>query len=440
MKFLTSLTLFLFSLGMNPIQVCAQKQTDKELIVNLNDEGTHYLKTTITAQIWARYNQNNPGSTLSGFASDQQTDIGIRRMRSQIFGKISNRVFFYTQFGINNFNVNAARKPALFLHDVVAEYALNKRTVQMGMGLSGWTGFARYSSPAIASFLGLDAPIYQQSTNDATDQYLRKFSFYMKGKMGKIDYRVVASKPMWAQNSTVIKPISLNSDFSYQPAYIQYSAYFMYQFWDEESNLTPYLAGTYRGSKSIFNIGAGFQYQQNAMWHWRDEVKKDTILENMRHLAADVFYEQPLGEKGASVSAYFCIALMDYGKNYIRNNGPMNPADAGTTDLHNFNGGGNLYPMYGSGNIYFTQFGYQFPANVFKKENGELQVYMMLMNAGFNRLNQNMLLYDIGSNWYIDNNRAKLTFDYQNRPVYDQTDLRVNSHRGMFVLQYQIAI
>ena len=55
----------------------AQSKTDKELRMNLNDEGTHYLKTTFTAQLWGRYTDMNPGSTIGGFAIPNNFDIGI---------------------------------------------------------------------------------------------------------------------------------------------------------------------------------------------------------------------------------------------------------------------------------------------------------------------------------------------------------------------------
>ncbi len=455
MRYLLS-CLLLIGYGLTTSKVSAQTKPDKELRFNLNDEGTHYIKTTFTAQVWARYNQSNPGTTVGyNYASpipgttinntlqDQTFDLGIRRMRSQIYGKISDKVFFYTQFGINSANNTGARKPGLFFHDVVAEYHFTPRALQMGMGLTAWTGFARFSSPGIASFLGYDAPLFQQSTNDVTDQFLRKFSVYAKGKISKLDYRLIATTPMSAQNSTAIKNISLNSDFSYQPAKMQYSGYFMYQFLDEESNVIPYLAGTYLGKKKVLNIGAGFQFQQDAMWHYGDTSAsaKQIIQQNMMHLAVDVFYDHPLGEKGAAISAYACFAKMDYGKNYIRNFNPMNPADAAVLgSYNNFNGGGNLFPMYGTGTVLYGQFGYLLPSTITGEKNGQLQPYVMVMDASYERLNQQMLLYDVGINWLIDGSRAKISLDYQNRPIYNSTDLKVSSRKGMAVLQFQIAI
>lgn len=109
----------------------------------------------------------------------------------------------------------------------------------------------------------MDAPLFQQATNDATDQFLRKLSIYGKGKVGKLDYRVAVSKPMVIENSTLYtNKISTHSDFSRISPKLQYQGYFMYQFFDKESNQLPYTVGSYLGKKRVFNIGAGFIYQK----------------------------------------------------------------------------------------------------------------------------------------------------------------------------------
>lgn len=415
---------------------------DRELKMNLNDDGSHYLKATFTAQLWARYNQSNPGTTLFGENAPETFDLGIRRARTQVFGKIHDKVFLYTQFGINNFNTNAARKPGIFFHDIVAEYQLTPRSLQLGMGLSSWTGPARFSSPAVASILGVDAPLYQQTTNDATDQFLRKFSIYGKGKISKLDYRLVLTTPMAAQQAgtSVVKTINVNSDFSYKPAKLQSSGYFMWQFLDEESNLTPYMAGSYLGKKHVFNIGLGYQYQPNAMWHYTDTAvsSRKVVEEDMLHLNADVFYDAPLGQKGAAISAYAAFSKLNYGKNYMRNLGPMNPADAASSK--SLGGGGTAIPMYGTGNVFYAQTAVILPNNLVPEKYGKVQPYLMYMHANYERLKDPMQVFDAGLNYLIDGNRAKLTLDYQNRPVFNPADAKQNGRRNAVILQFQIAI
>jgi hypothetical protein len=411
----------------------------KELKFNFNDDGSHYFKATFTGQVWLRYNQSNPGSTVGGFAKDETYDIGLRRVRSQLFGKISDKIFFYSQIGINNFGYNSARRPGIFFHDVVTEYYVTPQALQIGAGLTAWTGFARYSSPGVASFLAYDAPLYQQSTNDANDQFLRKLSVYAKGKLGKLDYRVILSDPMLVDGSIpVVRPINTNSDFSYLPPKFQTSGYFMYQFLDEESNLTPYTVGTYLGKKSVFNIGAGFQYQPDAMWHHDNAVNRDTIREDLLAYSIDAFYDRPVGTNGAAITAYAAASYTGYGKNYIRNNGAMNPATAasGTT----LNGGGSAFPTYGTGTVFFAQAGYLLPKPLLGEKAGQLQPYVDATFAQYDRLKSDLLIWNAGVNWLIDGSRSKITLNYQSRPVFSNTEFKETTRKSMVVLQFQVAI
>ncbi len=420
------------------MQLFAQTKPYRELKMSLNDDGSHYIKATFTAQVWMRYNESNPGTTVNGFDKPQTYDIGLRRVRSQIYGKITDKVFFYTQIGINNFDYNSARKPGIFFHDVVTEYYVTPRALQIGAGLTAWTGFLRYSAPSVASILSYDAPLYQQSTNDINDQFLRKFSIYAKGKLGKMDYRFIIANPMLVDPTiTTVKPISVNSDFSYKPPQLQSSGYVMYQFWDEESNLIPYMAGNYLGKKNVFNIGAGFQYQPDAMWHYGSATIKDTIMQNMLNYGVDVFLDHPVGDKGSAITAYAAASYSDYGKNYVRNNGAMNPAPGTGTS---FNGGGSAFPMVGTGTTYFGQVGYLLPKSFLGDKNGQLQPYADLTLSQFDRLHDNVVMWDAGVNWLIEGHRSKFTLNYQNRPVFTNNDLKESTRKGMVILQFQIAI
>ncbi|MBX7205081.1 MAG: hypothetical protein K1X81_06620 [Bacteroidia bacterium] len=418
----------------------AQTKPDRELKMNLNDSGTHYMKATFTGQIWARYNESNPGTTVGGFEKSNTFDIGLRRVRAQFFGKVHDKVFVYTQVGINNVSYNTPRRSPIYFHDVLAEYYITPKSLQMGMGLTAWTGFSRFASPAVATIMGYDAPLFAQATNDATDQFLRKFSVYAKGKLGKFDYRIIASTPMEARNSTVIKTISTNSDFSFRPAKLQTGGYLMYQFFDQESNLTPYMTGTYLGKKKVFNIGIGAQYQPDAMWHWNNTTQKDTVTEAMFHYAADLFYDRPVGDKGAAISFYATWMHMGFGKNYVRNLGAMNPGDSIAAGKSSFNGTGSAYPMIGTGSIAYAQLGFLLPKNALGEKCGQLMPYVMITHSNFDRLKQPLNTFDAGVNYFIDGHKAKLSLNYQNRPVVNATTLKEYTRKNMIVLQFQVAI
>ena len=402
----------------------------------LNEDGSNYIKFTFLTQAWLRSAEYNPGTTINGVAKSSGTDIGIRRYRVQLYGQLTDRVFAYGQFGENNFNNIADRKEGFFVHDAYGEYAVDKTRFSLGAGLSGWSGLTRFASPSAGSILGLDAPIYQQTTADATDQFLRKLSVFAKGKLGKLDYRIQMVQPMAIQKSAGYNPanaIGQNAMFSGDPPKMQYNGYFMYQFQDQESNLTPYTTGTYLGKKKVFNIGAGFIYQKDAMWRL-NETATDTIHNNMLHLAADVYYDAPVGDKGQAISLYGSVTVSDYGKNYLRNGGPMNPAN-GNSDPSVLNGGGTAFPMYGTGTIGYMQAGYKFRDNLIGTTT--LMPYASVQYAKYERLNDGMAYVDAGVNWLLAGHTSKFTLSYQNRPLYDTLG-DSTGNKSAVVAQYQV--
>ncbi|WP_460544465.1 hypothetical protein [Echinicola sediminis] len=414
----------------------------KELRFNLNKDGSHYVKGTFLNQIWLRYTQANPGSEVYGNSDDHLMDIGLRRTRIQVFGQLTDRVFFYTQFGQNNLSYNSPRKQGLFFLDALGEYKVLAEKLSLGAGLTGWNGLSRYSSPSVGSILSVDAPLYQQATNDVNDQFVRKFSVYAKGQLGKLDYRLAVSKPMSIENSNAQDAgIGENAVFANEPGFAQYHGYFKYMFWDKESNTTPYQAGSYLGTKRVFNIGAGFMSQKEAMWRYAENTT-DTLRSDLKLFSVDFFYENPIDEsKGNAVTAYAAYNYSDYGKNYVRNIGPMNPA-TGTNANGTFNGAGNAFPTIGTGDTFYGQLAYLFRRDLLG-DCGTLQPYFSGQYSKFDLLSDSMVMYDGGLNWLINGNRAKLTLSYQSRPVftlggdggYSSTD-----RKGMAVMQFQISL
>ena len=397
------------------------------------------MKVTFLNQTWLRYTDNNPGSTLFDSEVPETFDIGLRRTRMQFFGPVAPRVFVYGQVGLNNLSFNGARKQGIFLHDATAEYVAVANKLSFGSGLTAWNGLARYAAPSIGTLLALDAPLYQQFSNDISDQFVRKFSIYAKGKLGKLDYRLIASKPMAIQKASAGVPdISQNANFSFLPAHFMYHGYLSYQFKDQENNQTPYQTGTYLGSKNVMNLGLGGVYQKDAMWY----LSTDTMYTDLKLVNADFFLDRPLDEnKKTALTLYAAVQYSNYGKNYIRNIGVMNPTTGNNYPM-NLNGGGNAVPLIGTGMTYYTQIGFILPKNILK-ENGRLQPYAAFQCSKFQKYNDVFLATsNIGINWLIDGHKAKLSFDIQNRPVvFDdlQTGYSVQ-RKNMYVLQYQISI
>ncbi len=438
------LCLVIFSHQAEAQSAKSNKKENNSLLFPLNEDGSHYVKGTFLNQIWFRYNQSNPGSTVFGEERDKTFDIGLRRTRIQLFGQLSDKVFFYTQFGQNNLSYRSPRKQGIFFLDAIGEYRVWGEQLSIGGGLTGWNGVTRYASPSIGSILSLDAPLYQQGTNDINDQFVRKFSIYAKGLIGKLDYRVVVSDPMSIQQSTGQEAtIEENALFAAEQGNAQFQGYFKYQFWDTESNLTPYQTGSYLGKKKVFNIGAGFMTQKDAMWNLA-ENGVDTVRSSLGLFAVDLFYDRPIDiAKGNAITFYAAYQNSDYGKNYVRNIGAMNPAN-GVNGNGSFNGPGSAFPTIGTGDTFFAQGAYLFRRDLLGSC-GTLQPYVSSQYSQFDLLDDPMLMYEGGINWLINGHRTKLSLNYQNRPIFVQDVSEgngwiSNDRKGMVVMQFQVSL
>lgn len=436
-KKLTKLAACMLLIGGSALSASAQGFKDGKIW--LNEDGSNYFKFTLVSQVWLRNTDLNPGSTINGYEKNNFTDIGIRRARFQAFGQIADRVFIYSQIGMNNFNYSSDRKAGFFIHDIMGEYEIVRKHLSMGAGLTAWNGLSRFSAPSVGSIMGLDAPLFEQSTNDVTDQFLRKLSIYAKGKLGKLDYRVAMSSPMSPLKAAgYSSAVGQFATFSAKPAKMQVHGYFQWQFLDQEANTTAYTTGTYLGTKRVFNIGAGFQYQPDAMW--RAGNNNDTIESNLQHFAVDAYYDAPINATtGTAISAYASYINFNWGKGYIRNQSTMNPA-TGNNKPEILNGSGNGYPSFGTGNLLYGQVGYKFKNNLIGKTT--LMPYVSLQYAHYDRLRDNMAYWDGGVNWLLKGHTSKLTLAYQSRPVYQSDAVAPDAfkidRKGSFVLQYQV--
>ena len=159
----------------------SKKEID-ELRLKLNEDGSHFLKFTVLGQIWFRYNESNPGTTVLKEPASETFDIGIRRLRFQFFGQISDHGFFYIHFGQDNFNHLAARKFTPFLQDVLGEYKVKKgsEALIIGGGLTILSGLSRFTQPQLVNIMSMDVPIFTSPTFDLTDQVGRKLSIYAR--------------------------------------------------------------------------------------------------------------------------------------------------------------------------------------------------------------------------------------------------------------------
>jgi hypothetical protein len=124
-----------------------------------------------------------------------------------------------------------------------------------------------------------------------------------------------------------------------------------------------------------------------------------------------LFYDAPLNvEKGTALSAYIGYFDMDYGPNYLRYNGIMNPAN-GVTNGPAAGSQGNAFPMFGTGDVIYAQIGYLLKKDLLGAS-GTLMPYASLMRANFDQLKDQVIVYNVGVNWLIKGHTSKITLDY----------------------------
>lgn len=432
-----------------------------ELKYNLNESGSHFFKVTFLNQTWLRLNQSNPGTTVIQEPKPSTFDIGLRRTRIQLFGQISDHVFLYFQFGMNNFNylngfpafnttgTPSNRKIQAFFHDAMGEYNLfkGKDYLKIGGGLTIVNGLSRFSQPSISSIMSMDVPVFAQATVDQTDEFSRKLTLYARGQLGKIDYRVGISDPFPIQTNGAAPPaLGSNANFALKGHHKQFQGLFLYNIFEKEAHQVPgYMTGTYLGKKKVWNLEAGFITQKNATW--RNEgttITPDTVYQNMNLWSVATFLDVPLNRQtGTAMNAYLGYFHTDYGTNYLRYNGIMNPASGISSAPAGLGGAqGNAFPMFGTGSVVYGQFGYLMKQDMFGVGTGTLMPYVQAQVANYQRVTQTLGVYNVGLNYLIKGHNGKLTLDYQNRPYYQTsgTQIAPAGRRGQLVLQYQVFI
>lgn len=439
-------------------QSTAKRPSDLKL--NLNDDGSHYVKLVFLNQVWLRFNDSNPGTTIADRPVNETFDIGLRRTRLQFFGQLTDRVFFYTQFGMNNFNKTSAfpgyntngtpsnRKIAAFFHDALGEYeVLREGTsfLRIGGGLTVMNGLSRFTQPSVGTIMSTDVPVFAQATVDQTDQFGRKLAVYVRGQAGKINYRLAVADPFLIEtNGTAPLPLNQNAQFSSYNLKKQVDAMLVWNIFDTEDNTTPgYMTGTYLGKRKVWNIETGLIHQKDAT---RRLEGTQAVSDNLTLWSVASYLDMPVDKaKGTAVSAYAGYFNTNYGKGYLRYNGIMNPATGTTQPITGVgNTHGNAYPMFGTGEVMYAQAGYKFKDNLLG-EQGTLQPYITYQRANYDRIVGSTNIYNTGVNWLIKNHSSKLSLDFQLRPTYQNSTSTANqlersSRRGAVTLQYQISI
>lgn len=437
----------------------------KPMTLNLSDDGTQYIRFITLLQVWALYNENNLGTIGYDFKSDPNaSSFAIRRARFVSFAQLSPRWLVLLHFGINNQSfssggLNASidgKKPQLFFHDAFTEFNIIPQKLSLGFGLHYWNGVSRFASASVLNMMTLDAPIANWYAIETNDQFGRQIGFYAKGQLGRLDYRVAINQPFthgvnpYLQVSKTTNTI--NTELAAKNALTNTfapAAYFKFMFLDHERNLLPYEPGSYLGEKRIFNVGAGFYHHPNSTYSYNPDASSDSLrIYNTTILGADIFFDSPVGDRGFAINAYLLYQNMNYGVNYLRNFGILNPApvmgDEAQLDDECANrsalGPGNIQPMLGTGNIVYAQAGLKFPA----LSNGSaFMPYVTYTNKSFEAIGPDAHQYDAGLNYFLSGHHVKVTVQYGARPIYrfdpsSPTGITPNGLKGQFTFQSHI--
>ncbi|GJM63726.1 porin [Persicobacter diffluens] len=402
------------------------------LQLNLDETGDAYIRFLLWTQLWGVADQNEEGST--------QFSPSVRRARMMAYAQVSDRFLIVTHFGLNNLGpdnlspTGTANASQMFLHDAWGEYKVfdnNQYSFYLGGGLHYWNGLSRLSNASTITFLTLDAqkPFFMWPSLGNSDQFGRHIGLYAKGKLGKFHYRISTNEAM--ENSFDATGMDmLDGSGAYATKYLSngnlgrkvYQGYFTYQFLDQESDKLPFLAGTYLGAKTVFNIGAGFFYHKDGLISTKEgmepksfeelrklstsELKAQTELTSIQHFSADVFYDAPVGE--GALTAYAAYYHYDYGDQYQGK-------------------------WTSTGSVYYTQWGYLLPRF---SDHGRLQPYVGYSQNDFKVADQNGHQLNIGANWLILSHHAKLSLEYLN----DFNNLLPGATTQQIRFQAQIAL
>ena len=91
---------------------------------NLNEEGSTYIKASLSATFWARYYEANPHTQINGTEVSRVTDFSVRRLRINVQGQLTPKLYVYGLFGGNNYNFTSKNEDRIGILDLYADYQL----------------------------------------------------------------------------------------------------------------------------------------------------------------------------------------------------------------------------------------------------------------------------------------------------------------------------
>jgi hypothetical protein len=384
-----------------------------------------FVRVLTWHQFWARAIENNPGSMVAGNPEEWSADIALRRSRLLLQAQFFPEVQLVFHLGINNQSFVTELKPQLFIHDAWASFRIVPEMLEVGAGLHYWNGISRITSASTINMMTLDMPILNWPTIDQTDQFARQLGIFAHGHLDRFHYRVAVNHPFRTRNEVTGEDVVYNPDAGTFAA----AGYFAWQFLDRELGPLPYAVGTSLGTRSVFNLGAGFYVHPDAMASLGVDGARRTHTQLA--LGLDAYLDVPIDD--GALTAYAVYYHYDFGPDYVRGVGVLNLAQGGTT----MSGAGNAVPLIGTGEHVYAQLGYLLPWRV---GDSRFQPYVTAQVSVLDALDMPSTILEAGFNWFIFGHHAKLTLHYRNRPVFvrDGEVTRELDRRSELILQAQV--
>ncbi|MDA9316295.1 hypothetical protein N9Q58_00070 [Polaribacter sp.] len=379
----------------------------KSMAVYLNKEKTKYLWINILGQTEVNFRK-------------EQVNFNVKRTQLFLSAKVSDRIMLSTYFTTSNLNNKTLLSSAqgdgnqLSLNGLYMDVDLIPGSLRVGAGLHYVNGISRLTNYSSFTSMTYDAP-GSANLGDGfypawwgygyADQFSSPLGVYVIGDFDKFHYQVSINNAMVNNFASDFGNNTITGDYTYQSnhffqgidngkAAMNYQGYFEYQFLDKEWHDYTFRKGTYMGSQSVFNIGAGFFYQPNAFIRSTSGADivapTETILLSnavstvaATSFAIDVFYDAPLGD--GAINAYVASYHNDFGEK---------GAVFGT----------------GSGSALYGQLGYLLPVTLGKKT--KLMPYFSYMSQNFDHTPNNSYEGSLGLNLFFYSHKLKLTPEY----------------------------
>jgi hypothetical protein len=383
--------------------------------IKLNESGSKYIRTISWAQIQAKYQDNNAVNSFGN--PESNLDFSLRRARILTFAQITDRFLILTHFGLNSLNANnmhpvgKSESAQLFFHGMWAQWTLGKKHA-VGAGLHYWNGISRLNNQSTLNMMTLDNNRQSWATIGLSDQFARHMGVYGKGSFGKLQYRVAINEAI--TNGLNANGIPLPDVATYNGRAIlggkdagkNFSGYFDLNLLDQESNFLPYKVGTYLGGKKVFNVGAGFFYHPNGSV-LSGTTEGNFTGEDVSIFSLDVFYDSPVGEAGAALTAYAALQSSNYGTNF------------------------RLGQTYETGNMIYGHVGYLLPGQTGKVK---IQPYLSFNSRSIDAIDGSASRFGLGGNLYFSGHNSKLSVEYASQKYDDQDANGILTFQGMIYL------